>query len=129
MDNLDELVDRFRRSGVPIDFAINGAERPVPWPINLAAYRILQESLTNAARHSPGASTSVSLEYGVDRLIVSVENDRSADVQPRPHPAGHGIVGMRERTSALGGTFRADARADGGFAVHATLPVGRASAR
>jgi len=126
--DLDELVTRFRQSGLPVDVSVVGAQRAVPWPADQAAFRILQESLTNAAKHSPGATTEVRVDFGVAQLTVSVENDPPADVPRVPFQPGHGIIGMRERTSALGGTFRVGPRADGGFAVYAALPLGRPSA-
>ena len=126
---LDGLVDRFRRSGLPVQVTVAGAPRSIPWPADQAAYRIVQESLTNAAKHSPGAATSVRLDYKADPLTISVQNDpASTGGSGTANPSGHGIVGMRERTSALGGTFTAGPRADGGYAVYAALPLGRSGA-
>ena len=99
-----------------------GEARPIPGEVDRAAYRIVQESLTNVRRHAgPGASVTVTLGYGQDGLTVRV-----ADTGVGPVPStsdGNGIPGMRERASALGGTLAAGAGPDGGFRVEAQLPV------
>jgi signal transduction histidine kinase len=124
LDDLSSLVDRFREGGSPIELEVEG-EPPehMPEAVQLAAYRIVQESLTNAARHAPGAAARVRLAYDADRLSVGIEND-SAQMRNGSGEAGVGIVGMRERVGALGGTLAAGPSA-GTFRVDAELPYTR----
>jgi signal transduction histidine kinase len=124
LDDLGSLVDRFREGGSQIELEVEG-EPPerIPEAVQLAAYRIVQESLTNAARHAPGAVARVRLAYDADRLWVGVEND-SAQMRNGNGEAGVGIVGMRERVGALGGTLAAGLSA-GAFRVEAELPYTR----
>jgi signal transduction histidine kinase len=86
-------------------------------------YRIVQEALTNAARHAGPAKVSVQLDYGGDDLTIRVEDDGSA-AQDRPPTPGIGLTGMRERVTALGGTLHTAPRVEGGFSVRARLPLG-----
>jgi signal transduction histidine kinase len=120
LDRLPELVER---SGVPVTLSRSGRERPLPGEVDRAAYRIVQESLTNVARHAPGSAASVRLDYGLDALVVEVGNDESLAKVEKSAP-GVGLVGMRERVTALGGRLSAGPRADGGFSVRAELPLG-----
>jgi signal transduction histidine kinase len=98
--------------------------------VDLSAYRIVQESLSNAMRHAPGSSVQVKLYYGTAALIIEVRNDRCLpDGQTRAdggvggHGSGHGIIGMRERATMLGGTLQAGPAGDGEFLVTAALPA------
>ena len=94
--------------------------------MDLAAYRIIQEALTNSARHSGGTKATVRVAYGDGALIVEVEDDgipRPAWPSPRANGPGNGIAGMTERVKALGGTLQAGPRPEGGFGVRAWLPV------
>jgi signal transduction histidine kinase len=113
---LDALVRRHRGSGLEVTVSRAGEPRPLAPGVDRAAYRILQEALTNAAKHGDGAAT-VEIGYGRDALELVVENPASL----RPSGEGHGLVGMRERTTLLGGTLEARARG-GAFRVLATLP-------
>jgi signal transduction histidine kinase len=124
LDGLRSLVDRFREGGSHIELEIEG-DKPgrIPEAVQLAAYRIVQESLTNVARHAPGAAARVRLAYEADRLRVGIEND-SAQIRNGNGTAGVGIAGMRERAGALGGTLAAG-RSAGGFRVEAELPYTR----
>jgi signal transduction histidine kinase len=126
LDGLGSLVDRFREGGSQIELDVQG-ERPdcIPEAVQLAAYRIVQESLTNATRHAPGTAARIRLGYETDRLRVRIEND-SAQMRNGNAAAGVGIVGMRERAAALGGTLAAGHFA-GGFRVEADLPYTRRS--
>ena len=90
------------------------------------AYRIVQESLTNVARHARAGTASVRVAYGPGAVVIQVDDDGTAEPQFPPVP-GVGLLGMRERVTALGGTLRAEPRHDGGFTVHAELPVDRTS--
>jgi signal transduction histidine kinase len=109
------------KAGVPTRLTVSGRRRLLPADVDLAAYRIVQESLTNVLRHSGAASASVLLAYEDDRLLVEVEDDGIGG--PGPSSPGHGLLGMRERAAALGGELDAGPRPQGGFRVHATLPV------
>ncbi len=124
LDDLSSLVNRFREGGSQIELEVEG-EPPerIPEAVQLAAYRIVQESLTNAARHAPGAAARVRLAYDTDRLSVGIEND-SAQMRNGNGEAGVGIIGMRERVGALGGTLAAGPSA-GAFRVEAELPYTR----
>jgi signal transduction histidine kinase len=92
--------------------------------VDLSAYRIVQEALSNAMRHAPGSQVSVRVAYLPDRLVLEVRNDAGqTPAGPRDAGGGHGIIGMRERTAMLGGSLRAGPAGDGGFLVTAILPV------
>jgi signal transduction histidine kinase len=121
---LDELVDRTRAVGVPVAVDVAGPLTSLPAAVDLAAYRIVQESLTNVLRHAGTATASVRLALTDDDLTVSI-SDTGRGGPPRPARDGHGLAGMKERVSALGGSLTAGPRPEGGFAVTATLPVRR----
>ena len=92
--------------------------------VELAAYRIVQEGLTNTRRHAPGAAVDVELQFAGDALRVRIRDNGPGPAAGPSHPAlGHGLLGMRERAAALGGEFRAGAAPGGGFLVQATLPT------
>ncbi len=126
---LDDLLATTNRAGLNTTLRIVGTPRRLAATVDLAAYRIIQESLTNTIRHAGPASATVSLAWGDDRLGVEVRdsgrgasaNDGPADVAASG--AGHGLVGMRERALAAGGTFEAGSSPGGGFVVHAELPL------
>ncbi len=122
LDALGALVEQTRRTGLPVSFEIEGKQpEHVPDAVQLAAFRILQESLTNTRRHAPGAEVHVNLAYRDDRLRLAVENDSPGINGNRP---GVGILGMRERATALGGTLDAHG-SDEYFRVVAELPYRR----
>ncbi|MEV4084445.1 ATP-binding protein, partial [Nonomuraea fuscirosea] len=126
LDRLDDLVDRARSTGLPATVTVSGERRRLPAEVDRAAYRIVQEALTNVSRHAGGAAASVRIDYGGTELVVQVEDDGGARSDAPPVP-GVGLVGMRERVTALGGRLRAEPRAEGGFTVRAELPLGDAS--
>ncbi|MDV9176486.1 sensor histidine kinase [Streptomyces sp. W16] len=119
------LVERACAAGLAVELAVTGEERPLAATVDRAVYRIVQEALTNAARHAGPAKVSVQLDYGDDDLTIRVEDDGAADPGCPPKP-GIGLTGMRERVTALGGTLHTAPRAEGGFAVRAELPLGEA---
>ncbi|WP_327592923.1 sensor histidine kinase [Streptomyces chartreusis] len=119
------LVERARAAGLAVDLTVTGDERPLAATVDRAMYRIVQEALTNAARHAGPAKVSVQLTYEEGDLTIRVEDDGTAD-SSRPPTAGIGLTGMRERVTALGGTLEAAPRAEGGFAIRARLPLGEA---
>src|SRR5262249_52643036 len=111
-----------RAAGLPVTVTVAGAERPLPPEVDRTAYRIVQEALTNVTRHAGPARASVCLEYEPDTLIVQVQDDGTSG-DARRAGTGLGIIGMRERVSALGGRLHAGPHVGGGFLVHAELPV------
>jgi signal transduction histidine kinase len=130
LDRLEELVGRARSAGLTVDMQVSGRRRPLPAGTDLAAYRIVQESLTNVSRYAgPGPVTArVRIAYGDREVAVQVDDDGRGLSLLDDHPGGgSGINGMRERAAALGGTFAAGPRPEGGFSVRATLPIDEAS--
>ncbi|WP_326798491.1 histidine kinase [Streptomyces sp. NBC_01808] len=123
LDRLPELVAAFASAGLPVGVAAEGAQRPLPPGLDLTAYRIVQEALTNVAKHAGAGSARVRLAYAHDRLTVSVSDDGGAGRPPPPPGGGFGLIGMRERARTAGGSLRAGPRPDGGFTVTAELPL------
>ncbi|WP_406074644.1 sensor histidine kinase [Micromonospora sp. NBC_01638] len=126
LDQVADLVQRARVNGLETTLTIEGHRMGLPATVDRTAYRIVQESLTNVTRHAAAATASVRVEYRPDAIIVQVEDDGTATPASALVP-GVGLLGMRERVSALGGRLRAGARSEGGFTVHAELPVPGAS--
>jgi signal transduction histidine kinase len=126
VDRLGQLIASTREAGVPVSSRIEGPPRPLPATVDLAAYRIVQEALTNVARHAAGASTAVLIAYHETELVVQVENDSGENPLNGHIGGGNGIPGMRERATALGGVLDAGPRPAGGFRVLARLPLGDA---
>ncbi|MER5213614.1 sensor histidine kinase [Streptomyces sp. NPDC002838] len=117
-----QLVERARAAGLAIELTVTGDECPLPATVDRAMYRIVQEALTNAARHAGPAKVHVQLDYEEDGLTIRVDDDGTAD-PARPPTPGNGLTGMRERVTALGGTLHTAPRAQGGFSVRAELPL------
>ncbi|RGC68189.1 Sensor histidine kinase DesK [Micromonospora sp. MW-13] len=124
--HLPELVERARMTGLDATLTIEGQRHDVPAAVDRTAYRIVQESLTNIARHAAAATASVRIDYRPDALAIRVDDDGRATPATAPMP-GVGLLGMRERVTALGGRLRAEPRGEGGFTVQAELPVGPTS--
>ncbi|MGW3605428.1 sensor histidine kinase [Micromonospora sp. NPDC005161] len=122
LDHLPELVERARMAGLDATLTIEGQRHDVPAAVDRTAYRIVQESLTNIARHAAAATASVRVDYRPDALAIRVDDDGRATPDAAPIP-GVGLLGMRERVTALGGRLRAEPRNEGGFTVQADLPV------
>ncbi|MER7896149.1 sensor histidine kinase [Streptomyces sp. NPDC096046] len=122
LDRLDALVDNTRAAGREVVTDIRGERRPLPPGVELSAYRIVQEALSNALRHAPGARITVRLTYEPDGLEVEIVNGRPAGPPPPSTGAGHGLLGMRERVAMLGGTMTAHPWHWDGFKVTAFLP-------
>ena len=115
---------RARAAGQPVTVTVTGTERPLPAEADQAAYRIVQEALTNVSRHAGQACASVHLHYAPESLSIQVDDDGTgAEAAPRSSGPGLGLVGMRERVSALGGRLHTGPQDDGGFRVYAELPV------
>lgn len=117
------LVERARAAGLAVELSVTGEECALPAPLDRAVYRIVQESLTNAARHAGPAKVRVELAYGKDDVAIRVDDDGAARPDCPPQP-GHGLTGMRERVTALGGTLHTGPREEDGFSVRAELPLG-----
>jgi len=120
---LDALVEGARRAGLPITLTVTGAPFPLPAAVDLAAYRIVQESLTNVIRHAGPAAATVSVSYHPDELVIDVTDTGHGPKPAAGVTAGHGQAGMRERAAAVGGTVQTGPRPGGGYQVTARLPV------
>ncbi|WP_130293133.1 sensor histidine kinase [Pseudonocardia sediminis] len=121
LDRLDALFDDVRTAGLPVTLRTEGPPRPLPTRTDLAAYRIVQESLTNTRRHAGAAGAAVLLRYSGDALEIRVDDDGTGPSEEMRD--GNGLVGMRERAQALGGTLETGRGPDGGFRVSARLPL------
>jgi signal transduction histidine kinase len=121
LERVDALVDEVRRSGVAVTLRVDGDRRSVPAGVGLAAYRVVQEALTNVLTHSGAVAACIAIAYRPDELEIRVEDEGSGTVAGRGD--GHGLIGMRERVTLYGGRFEAGPRVEGGFAVRVTLPI------
>ncbi|MFE3005945.1 sensor histidine kinase, partial [Streptomyces sp. NPDC059243] len=116
------LVERARALGLEATLTVEGQRHDVPAAVGRTAYRIIQESLTNIARHADAATASVRIDCRPDALVIRIDDDGKATPETAPTP-GVGLLGMGERVTALGGRLRAEPRRGGGFTVQAELPV------
>jgi signal transduction histidine kinase len=123
---LDELVSGASAAGITVALEVHGDQRPLPASVDLAAFRIVQESLTNVVRHAGAGAATVQLTYAERELELQIDDDGRGAVAHRPRGigTGNGIAGMRERATALGGELDAGAGEAGGFRVRARLPLG-----
>jgi signal transduction histidine kinase len=124
LDHVPELIERARTTGLETTLAIEGQRHDVPAAVGRTAYRIVQESLTNIARHAGAGTASVRIDCRPDALALRIDDDGKATPDTAPVP-GVGLLGMRERVAALGGRLRAEPRGEGGFTVQAELPLDR----
>jgi signal transduction histidine kinase len=118
---IDDLVSHASATGLHVTKQVQGSPRPLPAPIDVAAFRIVQEALTNVVRHAGASSAIVTVTYEDDAVTVEVADDGRGS-SPGSVGSGSGIVGMRERAESVGGSLEAGPRAAGGFRVHARLP-------
>ncbi len=135
LGDLDSLVDSARSGGVSVTVTVSGDPVTLPEGVDLSAYRIVQEALSNAMRHAPGSQVGVKVAYRPDALVLEIGNDAAVRSAPvlvatgehglagRGLGSGHGLVGMRERVTMLGGSLDAGPAGDGGFLVTAVLPL------
>ena len=137
LGQLEQLRDRLAGAGLPVTVEVTGEPRDLPIAVDLAGYRVVQESLTNVLRHAGSATATVRIGYAPTEVTVEVTDTgpRPGATGSRPGPAprrgpggapatdGHGLAGMRERVAALGGDFTAGPRPEGGFRVYARLPT------
>ncbi|MFJ8039922.1 sensor histidine kinase [Kitasatospora sp. NPDC096147] len=125
LEEVPVLVDRAVRTGSRVQYRRKGGGEPLPPGVELCVYRTVQEALANVARHAPGASTEVLVERTPRRLVVTVRNagDGERECLPPGGPAGHGLIGLRERARISGGELTAGMTGDGGFEVRLVLPL------
>ncbi|MFI6419556.1 sensor histidine kinase [Streptomyces sp. NPDC050842] len=129
LGDLDALVRNVTEAGLDVEKTVTGAVRELPQGVELSAYRIVQEALSNVLRHAPGAAAKVEVSYVLGGLGLRVANGPARGlVKPSPG-AGHGLTGMRERVTMLGGEMTAEVTADGGYEVAAFIPVSREEVR
>ena len=123
IDQLDFLVEQIERAGLPVKLEIEGEPVPLPAGLDLCAYRIVQEGLTNALKHAGPARAHVHLRYLPSKLEVEVRDDGRGADSPNGDGAGHGLIGMRERVALYGGQIQTGHAAAGGFQIRAELPL------
>ncbi|ROO86868.1 signal transduction histidine kinase [Actinocorallia herbida] len=119
-DRIPELLDA--HEGLRVSLEVRGAHRTLPDAVDLSAYRIVQEALSNAARYAPGSSVEVEVHYLPHELRLEIRDD-GAKEEPQPGNGGHGLLGMRERVAMLGGSLKTGPRPEGGWSVSAGLPL------
>ena len=131
LDRLPPLLDQVRRAGVPVELVIRGQPRPLPATVELNAYRIVQEALTNTLKHAGPTRATVTLDYEGEALGVEVTDEGSGPVpngRPRPPSTGFGLLGMQQRAALLGGQLVAGPEQGSGFRVTVRLPLAGVSA-
>ncbi|WP_187437694.1 sensor histidine kinase [Actinomadura decatromicini] len=131
LGRLGDLVEQARRSGQPIEFSERGERRAQSVDVELAAYRVVQEALTNAMKYAAGQPTQVLVRHGEERIEITVTTDASPAAAPAVRDAapagGRGLAGLRARARMVDGELKAGPRPEGGFEVHATIPSKPAS--
>jgi signal transduction histidine kinase len=121
---LPDLVAQAGQGGLTVELSVEGEPRPLPRTLEVSAYRVIQEALTNAVKHSGGTTATVRVDYTETVLEIDVRDDGNRGAgRPLSNVGGHGLMGMRERVGLHGGHLRAGVTAQGGFAVHATFPL------
>jgi signal transduction histidine kinase len=125
VSSLPDLAEELGRSGVPVELSLSGALDDLPKDVGLSAYRIVQQALTNTLAHGgPGVSARVDVRRENGALLIDVVDDGlGAKAVSDPSRRGHGLIGMRERVALFGGELQAGPRPEGGFAVHARIPL------
>jgi signal transduction histidine kinase len=123
LEQIDRLVEQAREAGLPVELRIEGEPVQLPAGVDLTAYRLVQEGLTNAMKHAHAERTQVVVRYGVDDIEVSVSDDGRGGPAGSASDGGHGLVGMRERVSVYGGELEAGPRPGGGYRLRARLPL------
>jgi signal transduction histidine kinase len=128
LSDLDGLLTNVREAGLVVDKVVTGAVRELPQGVELSAYRIVQEALTNTLKHAGEAETEVTVRYGDTRLELEIVDNGAGGSAPAGGP-GHGLIGMRERVALYGGVLEAGARNGHGYAVRVRLPIDREATR
>ena len=121
LDNLDSLVEQVGRAGLPVRLQVEGEAVPLPRAVDLPAYRIVQEGLTNSLKHAKASRADVTVRYGPEDVELEVRDDGVGT--SRSDGLGHGLVGIQERVKIYGGEMSAGAGPDGGFVLNARLPL------
>ncbi len=121
--DIEALVERARVAGLPVELVVEGTRRELPAGVDLAAYRVVQEALTNVVKHGGGAETEVLVRYKADAVEVTVADRGGGTMTTRLEGSGQGLAGMRERVRVFGGELHAGRRRGGGFEVRALLPL------
>ncbi|MGW2870951.1 sensor histidine kinase [Kitasatospora sp. NPDC001225] len=123
LGRLEALVHGVRQAGLPVELTVRGERRPVPPGVELAAYRVVQEALTNTVKHASGADAAVTVEYAPDRLLVEVTDTGGRPTGAAATGNGRGLLGLRERLAVYGGTLHTGPRPRGGYRVKALVPL------
>ena len=123
LDGLDSLLDEVGRAGLPVELHVDGEPFPLPRGVDLSAYRIVQEGLTNALKHARASNADVTFRYGLDELQIEVRDNGQGSATS--DGLGHGLVGVRERVKIYGGEMSAGTTTGGGFVLSTRLPLGR----
>ncbi|MER7752281.1 sensor histidine kinase [Kitasatospora sp. NPDC097643] len=123
LDRLGALVEGVRRAGLPVELTVTGEPRAVPPGVELAAYRVVQEALTNTVKHAGGADAAVTVEYAADHLRVEVTDTGGRPTGAAATGNGRGLLGLRERLAVYGGTLHTGPRMRGGYRVKALIPL------
>ncbi|MEU4347860.1 sensor histidine kinase [Streptomyces sp. NPDC023838] len=124
LGRLSDMVERLRAGGLPVELRVEGQARPLAPGVDLCAYRVMQEALTNVLKHAPGARTTVEVSYERNHVALAVVNESTGENPVRNRSGGgHGLIGMRERAKLYGGTIRTGPRSGGGFEVRLLLPT------
>lgn len=123
LDQLETLVGRVRDAGLPVDLTVTGPPCPLPPGVELAAYRVVQEALTNTVKHASGATAAVTLAYGPDRLRVEVIDTGGHPGASAAAGNGRGLIGLRERLAVYDGSLNTGRRLTGGYRVEALIPL------
>jgi signal transduction histidine kinase len=121
--HVEALAARARDAGQPVELRVEGDPAALPGGVDLAAYRIVQEALTNASKHAAGARAEVVVRYERTAVEVEIADDGRGNAASVVDGTGHGLIGIRERVALYGGTLDAGRRPSGGFRVHARLPI------
>jgi signal transduction histidine kinase len=126
LDQLDRLIDQIRATGLLVSLEVEGSPRPLFAAVELSAFRIVQEALTNSLKHAAAEHVRVRIRYG-DKLELEIRDDGVGDQHSAGGTAGSGLIGMRERVTLLGGTLAAGATPGGGYRVSAEIPIDEAT--
>jgi signal transduction histidine kinase len=126
LDQLDRLIERVRATGLHVTLEVEGALRPLPATVQLSAYRIVQEALTNSLKHADAENVRVRIRYG-EQLELEIVDDGSGNGDAGAAASGNGLLGMRQRVALLGGELIAGPAAGGGYRVAAEIPVDKSS--
>jgi signal transduction histidine kinase len=122
LDQLDRLIDQVRATGLDVSLEIHGSQQPLSATIELSAFRIVQEALTNTLKHADAEHVRVRIRYG-DKLELEIRDDGAGEGEGTADVGGNGLVGMRERVALLGGTLKAGPTTGGGYSVNAEIPI------